>query len=84
MALMDRCSQCESLSEFRDWFVDLEGFVRATEAALDLHFPLPDLRSSTGFFGGLRLGRQWLSVLGDLALPNPIPSAWTTPESEEG
>ena len=84
LALMNRCAACDSLADFNTWMVDLEAFVQATEKSLELRFPLPTLHSATGFFGSLRLGRQWLGILGDLGLPNPIPKVWTAGPAEEG
>lgn len=60
----------------QEWLDRLRAYIDETEAMIGLDAPLPKLRAADGFFGGLRLARQWLPLTEELGLPSVIPHGW--------
>lgn len=58
------------------WMETVVQYVDDTEQLLGFEDPLPVIRSPNGMFASLRLAREWMAILDELNLPNPIPAEW--------
>ncbi|MFH8977942.1 hypothetical protein [Streptomyces sp. NPDC017890] len=61
------------------WLARLEEWVTSVQEGLGLGENLPELRSPSGMFGGLKLVRQWTETVDRLGLPPLLPGDWTQP-----
>jgi hypothetical protein len=61
------------------WLARVRAFLAGSEESVQLSERLPELRSPTGLFSGVRLVRGWTPLIEELGLPPILPGEWTKP-----
>lgn len=61
------------------WLARVRALMTRVEDAVQLSERLPELRSPTGLFSGVRLVRGWTPLVDELGLPPILPAEWTKP-----